>query len=102
MQSYFWDSTLAFAFVDSDVLCSNRLIVFMLEAESSFGVLQSRIHQIWASFFGATLEDRPFYTPTDCYENFPFPEKWETSSALEAASKVYYEFRAALMPRWSP
>jgi hypothetical protein len=92
---------LAFAFVDTHVLCSNRLIVFILEAESAFAVLQSRLHQIWANFFGATHEDRPFYTPTDCYENFPFPPKWELQRGLEAAGKTYYEFRAALMVRYN-
>jgi len=90
---------LAFAYVDSHVLCSNRLIVFLIEAQSAFAVLQSRIHQIWANFFGGTHEDRPFYTPSDCYENFPFPRDWAVSPALEAAGRAYYEFRAALMIR---
>lgn len=33
------------------------------------------------------------------FETFPFPESWETHSALDAAGKTYYEFRAALMVR---
>ncbi len=37
------------------------------------------------------------YTPSDCFETFPFPINWEALSALEAAGKVYYEFRAVLM-----
>ena len=37
------------------------------------------------------------YTPSDCFETFPFPENWETHPALEAAGEVYYDFRAALM-----
>jgi len=90
---------LAFGFVDSRVLCSNRLAVFIIERESGFAVLQSRLHMVWASFFGSTLEDRPVYTPSDCFETFPFPIGWETHSQLEAAGKTYYEFRAALMVR---
>jgi len=61
--------------------------------------LQARPHEIWARFFGSSLEDRLRYTPSDCFETFPFPENWETHSALEAAGRAYDEYRAALMVR---
>ena len=47
----------------------------------------------------ARLEDRLRYTPTDCFETFPFPPNFETDPRLEAVGKAYYEFRAALMIR---
>ena len=53
-------------------------------------------HKIWARFFGSSL-DRLRYTPSDCFETFPFPEGWETRPELEAAGRAYYDFRAALM-----
>ena len=59
--------------------------------------MQSRLHEIWARFFGSSLEDRLRYTPTDCYETFPFPINWEAHSRLEAVGREYYEFRMALM-----
>ena len=37
------------------------------------------------------------YTPSDCFETFPFPENFETNAQLEAVGKEYYEFRAQLM-----
>ena len=43
------------------------------------------------------MKDDPRYTPTDCFETFPFHKSWETHPALEIAGKAYYEFRAALM-----
>lgn len=43
------------------------------------------------------MGDAPRYTPGDCFETFPFPEKFETDPAMEAAGKEYYEYRAALM-----
>src|SRR5262249_25317939 len=49
--------------------------------------------------FGAALEDRICYTPSDCFETFPFPENWKTHPTLEATGKAYYEFRAVLMVR---
>ena len=45
------------------------------------------------------MKDDLRYTPSDCFETFPFPENWETRSDLEGAGKAYYEFRAALMIR---
>ena len=45
------------------------------------------------------MKDDLRYTPSDCFETFPFPEGWETHPALEAAGQEYYEFRAALMVR---
>jgi hypothetical protein len=43
------------------------------------------------------MKDDLRYTPTDCFETFPFPAGFETNAALEAAGREYYEFRAALM-----
>ncbi len=39
------------------------------------------------------------YTPSTCFQTFPFPEAWEENSALESAGKTYYDFRADLMIR---
>ena len=43
------------------------------------------------------MKDDLRYTPSDCFETFPFPPNFETNPALEAAGKEYYEFRAALL-----
>jgi len=45
------------------------------------------------------MKDDLRYTPSSCFETFPFPTDWETNSILEAAGKAYYEFRADLMVR---
>ncbi len=76
---------------------AESLIVFPLDTRAAFSVLQSRPHEIWARFFGSSLEDRLRYTPSDCFETFPFPGKWGTHPTLEAAGKTYYDFRAQLM-----
>src|SRR5262249_22817199 len=89
----------AFAFLPGRMVYSERLAVFPNERFALFTVLQSRCHELWALFFGSSLEDRPMYAPADCFETFPFPEGFETHSKLEAAGKEYYEFRAALMVR---
>ena len=43
------------------------------------------------------MKDDLRYTPTDCFETFPFPKDFETLPTLELAGQEYYEFRAALM-----
>jgi hypothetical protein len=45
------------------------------------------------------MKDDLRYTPSDCFETFPFPDHWETNPAFETAGKSYYEFRGALMVR---
>jgi hypothetical protein len=86
-----------FCFLPTEMIHSDSLVLFAFESYHALAVLQSRVHQIWALFFGTTLEDRPTYTPSKCFETFPFPDNWETHSMLEAAGKAYYEFRDALM-----
>ena len=43
------------------------------------------------------MKDDLRYTPSDCFETFPFPENWETNPTLEAIGKTYYDYRADLM-----
>ncbi len=63
-----------FAWIDGEVLPDATIIVFARDDDYFFGVLQSKIHTLWASAMGTQLEDRPRYTPTTCFETFPFPE----------------------------
>ncbi len=87
----------AFAFLPNKMVFSESLVLFPLSTYAAFCALQSRPHEFWARFFGSSLEDRLRYTPSDCFETFPFPPDWESHPALEAAGQAYYEYRAALM-----
>lgn len=60
---------------------------------SGFAILQSRVHELWVTFFGSTLEDRQRYTPTDCFATFPFPP----NRPSEEVGRDYYEHRAVVM-----
>ena len=88
-----------FAFLASSSVFAESLIVFPFETHAAYCALQSRPHEIWARFFGSSMKDDLRYTPSDCFETFPFPEGWETHPALETAGREYYGFRAALMVR---
>ncbi len=89
----------AFAFLPTGMVYAETIIVFPLDAYAAFCTLQSRSHEIWTRFFGSSLKDDLRYTPSDCFETFPFPHGWETDPALEGAGKAYYDFRAGLMVR---
>ena len=89
----------AFTFLSPGTVFSDSLIVFPFDICAAFCALQSRPHEIWARFLGSSLEDRLRYTPSDCFETFPFPPDWDRAPALEAAGAAYHDFRAALMVR---
>jgi hypothetical protein len=90
---------LSFAFVPSNWVMAHTLNAFLFEPHAAFSILQSRPHEIWARFMASSLEDRLRYTPTDCFETFPFPPDYEHNLTLESAGRTYYDFRAALMVR---
>jgi hypothetical protein len=54
----------------------NQVVAFAREDDYSFGVLHSRPHEIWSRKQGTQLRERKSgfrYTPTTCFETFPFP-----------------------------
>jgi hypothetical protein len=59
---------------DCAVTPGDALVVVARSDDTSIGILQSRIHEVWALRSGSSLEDRPRYTPTSCFESFPFPQ----------------------------
>src|ERR1035437_1758259 len=62
-----------FVFLDKSILPDNRLVNFASEDAYFLGVLSSGIHTTWALRAGGTLEDRPVYNKTRCFDPFPFP-----------------------------
>lgn len=60
--------------MDTRVLPDHALAVVAREDDVTFGILQSRFHVLWSLRLGTSLEDRPRYTPSTCFETFPFPK----------------------------
>ena len=89
----------AFTFLPTGMVYANSLAVFPFASYAAFCSLQARPHEVWTRFFGSTLEERLRYTPSDCFETFPFPPNWAADAKLERAGSEYYQFRAALMVR---
>ena len=78
-----------FAWEPQNTLPSNSVIAFAREDDYFFGVLHSRIHGLWATAMGTQLREaqsRPRYTPTTCFETFPFPTPTDSQRAAIAAA----------------
>ena len=76
-----------FFFLSRQVLPDNRLVTVSSDDSFHWGILSSSAHQTWALAAGGTLEDRPVYTKSRCFDTFPFPTPpTEISARIRALS----------------
>lgn len=87
--------THALVFVEKDIVFSDATVVLAFEDFAHFLVLQSSFHEHWAWKYGSTLKSDLRYSPTDCFETFPFPSKLPPIS--EVIGRRYYEQRQLIM-----
>jgi type II restriction/modification system DNA methylase subunit YeeA len=65
-----------FVWLDAEVLPDSQVIAIARDDDYTFGVLHSRVHETWARATGTQLREVESgfrYTPTTCFETFPFP-----------------------------
>jgi hypothetical protein len=74
---------------------SHALAVFALENHASLTLLESFVHEVWAREYSGSLETRMRYTPSDCFETFPFPATHPTS--LTTLGETYHAHRQQIM-----
>ena len=53
---------------------SDLTTVFAFDSDYAMGVLTSCVHQVWAKSESSTLRVDLRYTPTTCFETFPWPD----------------------------
>jgi len=92
-----------FIWADPAVLPDHSLFAFAREDDYFFGVLHSRVHELWARAQGTQLREVESgfrYTPESTFETFPFP--WAPGKepvddprvmAIAAAAKALVESR---------
>ncbi len=85
---WFWD------FLIPGPVFTNGLVVVPDASAGRFGVLSSSIHEAWAGLEASSLVTRFRYTPSRCFETFPFPNDY---SLLEPLGEEYREYRRTLM-----
>jgi len=90
---------LNFSALQTNYVFSHALYVFTTDRWDLYTVVQSTIHEVWARKYSGALETRLRYSPSDCFETFPFPEGlWQTANpALASIGETYHEHRRSLM-----
>jgi hypothetical protein len=77
---------------------SHALGVISSKEDWMFAIAQCTFHEEWARHCGSTLETRMRYTPSDCFETFPFPaDRSLTVAALKDIGETYHEHRRQIM-----
>ena len=63
-----------FQFLETSILPDDALMSFALEGGFALGVLSSSVFAAWFDATGSTLEDRPRFIKSRCFDPYPFPE----------------------------
>jgi len=62
-----------FTFMDGDVLPDDALMVIAIDDPFHLGVFQARTYLVWFDANSSTLENRPRFIKSRCFDPFPFP-----------------------------
>ena len=90
---------LNFSALPINAVFTQALKVFTTDRWDLYAVVQSNLHEIWARKYSGALETRLRYSPSDCFDTFPFPEGlWQTANpTLADIGERYHGHRCALM-----
>ena len=83
----------------TDYIFTEALKVFTTDRWDLFAVVQSTLHEVWARKYSGALKQDLRYSPSKCFDTFPFPEGlWQTANPVLAnLGEHYHEHRRALM-----
>lgn len=89
-----------FVWLPCEVLPDHQLIAFARDDDYFFGILHSSAHGKWipavSSWMG--VGNDPRYTPSTCFETFPFPQATEAQrEAVAEAARVLHETRQSAL-----
>jgi hypothetical protein len=86
-----------FDWLPPETLPDGGLVVSARDDDWFFGVLHSRFHEVWSLRVGTQLREKASgfrYTPTTCFETFPFP--WPPATPLGKLTRAQDEQRTAI------
>jgi len=96
-----------FVWMRNAVLPSDATVAFARSDDFFLGVLHSALHEVWARAQGTQVRERESgfrYTPSTCFETFPFPEPTaDQQVAIAAAAKELDTLRNSWLnpPEWT-
>lgn len=81
-----------FVWLPVAVLPDSRLYAICRDDDISFGVLSSRIHEVWALANASRhgVGNDPTYNAHDCFETFPFPSGMTPAETALGPTSVYF------------
>ena len=82
------------AFVPTGLVMSEATVVFNFQDYGNFALLQGMTHTEWLTHYASSMRNDVRYTPSDCFETFPFPTQTNT---LETIGDRYYTHRQSIM-----
>ena len=90
---------LCFSMSSTRYVFSDALNVLTTNRWDLFAVVQSTVHEVWARKYSGALKQDLRYSPSKCFDTFPFPAgQWEAANPeLAELGERYHEHRRALM-----
>ncbi len=73
---------------------SEATCIIATEVDADSALIQSTFHSDWARANGSSLRNDLRYTPSDCFETFPFPTN---TASLNDIGERYYTHRQSIM-----
>ena len=89
------------AFLPSQYIFSHAVVLFAFDDFYHFALLQSRLHEVWLRRLAATMRTDINYTPSTCFQTFPFPQDRSDVNSFNAEKngEVFYNYRQIVMDR---
>jgi hypothetical protein len=89
----------ALAFLPQGWVYNEQTIVFAFDDDYHFAILEANIHEAWVRRNASTMRTDIRYTPTDCFDTFPFPQHSpaEAKVRAERLGADYHEHRRQIM-----
>ena len=90
-----------FILFPSNWLAGDKSVVVASDDFYVFGILTSNVHRTWMHAQKSTLEDRTAYTPTTCFETFPFPQNPAPNliTTIRAIAQELHDYRSTQMEK---
>lgn len=84
-------------FAPNKIVFAHKLVVFDMSEGKQFALMASSFHYFWITTYGSTMKTDAVYTPSDCFETYPFPYMHEgQQNELEHIGEIYHQHRQQL------
>ena len=77
----------------TNIICSENTCVIASDSDAVYAILHSTFHEEWARKESSSLGETLRYTPTKCFETFPFPND---EKELYTIAKHYDKLRRSI------